>query len=139
MVEEADGIVLASPVHYADITALAKCAYDRLFYVSGANRNFLKHKVGAAIAVVRRAGGVPAFNTLNAYLSYSEMFIVGSSYWNVVYGQLPNQVLKDGEGLQTIATLGDNMSYLLNVLDQTSVEKPEYRKKVMTNFVRDDL
>lgn len=136
---DVDGIVLASPVHYADVSALAKCAFDRLFYVSGANKNIFKHKVGASIAVVRRTGGMQAFNTLNTYLSYSEMFVVGSSYWNVIHGRLPGEVLADNEGIQTLQTLGDNMTYLLKTIESSTIERPIGRKKVMTNFIREDL
>lgn len=134
-----DGLILGSPIHYGNISALAKNAFDRLFYVSTANKNIFRHKVGAAYIAVRRTGGIAGFHTLNNYLLYSEMFVASSSYWNVIHGQKPQQIYGDGEGIQTLKTLADNFAYLLKTINHSNVEKPEPRKKVSTNFVRDDL
>jgi len=73
----------------------------------------LKYKVGAGIIAVRRAGAIPAFNSLMLFLHYMQMFIPGSSYWNLAIGRDPGEVLKDGEGIQTMKTLGQNMAWLL--------------------------
>ena len=44
------------------------------------------------------------------------MIVVGSTYWNMVYGQMPGDVLKDEEGLANMRNLGENMAYLLKAL-----------------------
>lgn len=133
---EADGIVLASPIHYADISGLMKSAMDRLFYVCGNNGNFLRHKVGASLVAVRRTGGIAGFHTLNNYLLYSEMFIATSSYWNVVHGTSPKEIYQDEEGLDILNVLADNMAYLLKTVAESKVEKPEMIEKRFTNFIR---
>lgn len=133
---EVDGIILSSPIHYADISGLAKNAFDRMFYVSGANGNIFRHKVGASFVAVRRTGGIAGFQTLNNYLLYSEMFVTGSSYWNVIHGAKPEEIYQDAEGLDTLKTLGSNMAFLMKVLDSTSIDKPEKIKKAYTNFIR---
>ncbi|MDL2212086.1 flavodoxin family protein [Erysipelotrichaceae bacterium OttesenSCG-928-M19] len=134
-----DGLVLGSPIHFADVSGLIKNALDRLFYVSAANNNIFYHKVGAAYTVVRRSGGIAGFHTLNNYLMYAEMFIAGSSYWNVVHGQKPEEAYADKEGVQTLETLADNLAYLLKIIDTSTIEEPKRRPKVGTNFVREDL
>ncbi len=56
-IKDVDGIILGSPVHFSGIAGTMKCFLDRAFYVSGANGNWFRHKVGAAIVAVRRSGG----------------------------------------------------------------------------------
>ena len=100
IVKFADGIILGSPVHYSGIPGTMKSFLDRLFYVSGANGGLFRHKVGAAVVVVRRTGGSSTFDGLNHYLTYSEMVIATSCYWNVIHGRTPGEVVQDDEGRQ---------------------------------------
>ncbi|WP_461633514.1 flavodoxin family protein [Labilibaculum euxinus] len=136
--KEADGILLGSPVHYASLGANMKSFLDRAFYVSGANGNLYRHKVGASVVAVRRSGGLPTFNELNNYLNYSEMMIPTSNYWNVIHGTTPGEVLQDEEGMQIMRVLGRNMAYLLQLIDQgkNKVEAPVQEKKIYTSFIR---
>ncbi|WP_461637778.1 flavodoxin family protein [Labilibaculum euxinus] len=136
--KEADGILLGSPVHYASLGANMKSFLDRAFYVSGANGNLFRHKVGASVVAVRRSGGLPTFNELNNYLNYSEMMIPTSNYWNVIHGTTPGEVLQDEEGMQIMRVLGRNMAYLLQLIDQgkDKVEAPVQEKKIYTSFIR---
>ena len=136
--KEADGILLGSPVHYASLGANMKSFLDRAFYVSGANGNLFRHKVGASVVAVRRSGGLPTFNELNNYLNYSEMMVPTSNYWNVIHGTTPGEVLQDEEGMQILRVLGRNMAYLLQLIDQgkNKVEAPLQEKKIYTSFIR---
>ena len=45
-----------------------------------------------------------------------QMFMPGSSYWNIGIGRDPGDVMKDEEGIQTMKTLGQNMAWLLKKL-----------------------
>jgi multimeric flavodoxin WrbA len=110
---EADGILLGSPVYFADATAGIKALIERCGMVSTANGGLFKRKVGAAVAAVRRAGAIHTFDTLNHLFQHQQMIIVGSSYWNVGMGRDPGQVKDDAEGLKTMQTLGQNMAWLL--------------------------
>lgn len=136
--KEADGILLGSPVHYANISAVMKAFLDRAFYVSGANGNLLRHKVGAALAAVRRSGGMPAFQQLNNYLLYAEMFIPTANYWNVIHGAVPGEASQDAEGAQIMRVLGKNMAWLLSALaaGKAALPAPEAEQKIRMNFVR---
>jgi len=94
---EADGIIIASPVYFADVTSETKALIDRLGYASRQGGNRLARKVGAAIIAVRRAGAIHAFDTINHLFLISEMMVVGSTYWNVGYGRAIGDVEADTE------------------------------------------
>ena len=136
--KEADGIIIGSPVYYAGIPGTMKCFLDRVFYVAGSNGNLFRHKVGAAVVAVRRTGGSVTFDSLNHYLTYSEMILATSSYWNVIHGTGPGEVENDAEGVQIMQTLGRNMAWILKMKEATkeTVEEPKKVRKVMTNFIR---
>jgi multimeric flavodoxin WrbA len=110
---EADGILLGSPVYFADATAGIKALIERCGMVSTANGGLFKRKLGAAVAAVRRAGAIRTFDTLNHLFQHGQMIIVGSSYWNVGIGRDPGQVKEDAEAIRTMETLGRNMAWLL--------------------------
>ncbi|MDF9867812.1 multimeric flavodoxin WrbA [Bacilli bacterium PM5-3] len=134
--EEADGIILGSPIHYSDISGLAKSAYDRLFYVGGANGGLFRHKVGAGFVAVRRSGGSFGFHSLNNYFLISEMFVAPSSYWNIIHGRVPGEVHEDEEGVFTLTNLAENFAFLLKTINENKKELPNKVDKPMTNFVR---
>jgi len=137
-IKEADGIILGSPVHFSEMSANMKAFLDRAFYVNSANKSLFRHKVGASVVAVRRAGGVPVFNQLNNYLHYAEMFIPNSNYWNVIFGLNPGQALQDEEGMQIMRVLGKNMAYLMKLIEfgKDKIQAPELEKKVYTNLVK---
>ena len=112
----ADGILLASPVYYADITPEIKAVIDRVGFVTRSNGSTLARKVGAGIAIARRAGAIHAFDSLNHFFLINEMVIPGSSYWNVGYGLSKGDIQEDAEGVETLRTLGENMAWLLKKL-----------------------
>jgi multimeric flavodoxin WrbA len=114
---EADGIILGSPTYFADMTARMKALIERAGLVSKMNGELLKHKVGASVVAVRRAGATHVFSSMNYFFLISQMFVVGSSYWNLGIGLNPGDVLKDTEGKETFKNLGKNMAYLLQKLN----------------------
>jgi multimeric flavodoxin WrbA len=110
---QADGIILASPTYFADVTPELKALIDRAGFVAGANDNFLRRKVGAAVVAVRRAGAIHVFDTINHFFLIREMIVPGSSYWNVGMGREEGEVEQDAEGLRTMTRLGENLAWLL--------------------------
>lgn len=136
--KEADGLLLGSPVYYSGISGTMKSFLDRAFYISGANGNFFRGKVGAAVTAVRRSGGIPAFDQLNKYIQYGEMLIATSNYWNVIHGLRPGEVEQDAEGKQIMQRLGKNMAWAMKLVDYGKgvVEHPDAERKVYTHFVR---
>ena len=114
---EADGIILGSPIYFADITPEVKALIDRAGFVTRCNGDLLKRKVGAAVIAVRRAGELHGFDSINHFFLISQMFVPGSSYWNVGVGRDKGDVTKDEEGLRTMRVLGENMAWLLKRLN----------------------
>lgn len=136
--QEADGILLGSPVYFAGPTGPMKAFLDRAFFVCSNNGGMLRHKVGAAVTAVRRAGGIQALDALNRYLMYSEMLLPSSNYWSLIYGRTPGQAAADAEGVQTLRLLGENMAWLMKLTAQgrSVLPPPSPVEKCMTNFIR---
>jgi multimeric flavodoxin WrbA len=109
----ADGIIIGSPTHFADLTPETKALIDRAGFVAMANGYMFKRKVGAAVVAVRRAGAIHVFDSINHLFLISQMIIAGSSYWNIGMGLEKRDVERDQEGLATMRTLGQNMGWLL--------------------------
>jgi multimeric flavodoxin WrbA len=134
----ADGLLLGSPVYYSGVNGTLKSFLDRLFFVAGASGGLFRHKVGATVAAVRRSGGIPTLNTLNQYLLIAEMIMPGSNYWNAIHGRTPGEAAQDEEGVQTMQVLGDNVAWLLKLIEagKGKVEAPKRADKVYTSFIR---
>lgn len=116
--KQADGILLGSPVYSANVSASMQALLERSAVVADMNPGLFTHKVGGAVAAVRRAGGIQAVDTMNHFFLNHEMFVAGSSYWNMGYGQLPGDVLADTEGITNMRNLGRNMAFLLDALQK---------------------
>lgn len=110
----ADGIILASPTYFADITSELKALIDRAGMVARANDHLFRRKIGAGIIAVRRGGAIHAFDSLNHFFLISQMIIPGSLYWNMGIGREVGEVEQDAEGMQTMQVLGENMAWLLS-------------------------
>jgi multimeric flavodoxin WrbA len=115
-IQQADALILGSPVYFADVTPEMKALIDRTGYVSRANGNTLARKPGAAVVAVRRAGAMHAFDTLNHFFLIGEMLVVGSSYWNIGIGRAKGDVADDEEGMATMQRLGENIAWVLERL-----------------------
>ena len=55
---------------------------------------------------------------MNHFFLNKEIFVVGSIYWNMVYGKDIGDVLNDIEGINNMKNLGQNMAWLLNLISQ---------------------
>lgn len=111
--KEADGIILASPTYFANVSAEMKAVIDRTGVVNRANDFMFRRKIGAAIVTARRAGQVTAFDAINHYFLSCQMSIAGASYWNMGIGKDIGDVESDSEGMENMKTLGENMAWLL--------------------------
>ncbi|OUJ19151.1 Multimeric flavodoxin WrbA [Methanonatronarchaeum thermophilum] len=110
---EADCIIIGSPTYYSDLTPETKALIDRAGYVCSANDNFLRRKIGASVSAVRRAGSINTLDSINHFYLINEMFVAGSSYWNLAMGGDKKEVLKDTEGMETMKDLGENIAWIL--------------------------
>lgn len=135
--EQADGLVVGSPVYYAGANGALLAALDRMFYAGGSAMRF---KPAAAVAVARRAGTTPTIDQINKYFQINCMPVVSSVYWPMAHARAnAEEILRDEEGVQTMRTLGRNMAWLLKAIEAgraAGVEPPALEPKVMTNFIR---
>ena len=133
--EEADGLVVASPVYYASANATLIACLDRLFFSTSFDKRM---KVGASVVVARRGGCSATFDELNKYFTISGMPVASSQYWNSVHGREPGQASQDAEGLQTVRALARNMTFLIKsiALGKEKYGLPEVEPWQPTHFIR---
>lgn len=142
MAKDYDGFIFGSPVHYAAMSGNMKSFMDRVFYSAfcgkkGAN---FRYKPVAGVLSARRAGTLSAYDEINKYFGITEMPIITSRYWNMVFGSKKEDVLKDEEGLQTMRILAKNMAYFLKCIElgkKNNISLPIPERKIQTNFIRD--
>lgn len=130
-----DGLVLASPVYYASANGTLSAFLDRLFYSSHFDKRM---KVGASVAVARRAGTTATFDQLNKYFTICGMPVASSNYWNELHGGAPGEAELDAEGMQTLRNLAENMLFLMKsiALGKAQFGLPKQEPRVFTNFIR---
>ena len=67
------------------------------------------------------------------------MPVVSSSYWNVVFGQTPDEVMQDLEGLQILRNLGRNMAWLMKCIEAVSYTHLDvYKRQARGKLARED-
>ena len=131
--DEANGLVVGSPVYYGSPNGTVLSFLDRLFY----STSFSKHlKVGTAVVSCRRGGNTASFDVLNKYFTISSMQVASSTYWNQVHGFTAEDVAKDLEGLQTMRNLARNMSFLIRAIADAREKYgyPEVERDFFTSF-----
>lgn len=133
--QEADGLVVASPVYYASANPTLVALLDRLFYSTHFDKTM---KVGASVVCARRGGCSATFDELNKFFTISGMPIASSCYWNSIHGRLPGEAEQDEEGKLTMRTLARNMSFLMKsiALGKETYGLPAKEPRVATNFIR---
>lgn len=134
---QADGFVFGSPVYFAHPSGRLLSFLDRAFYCSSRERVYepFVGKPGAAVVSARRAGTTASVDVINKYFTIASMPVVSSSYWNMVHGQTPEEVLQDLEGLQTMRNIGRNMAWMINCL-KAGKGMPPQETASRTNFIR---
>lgn len=133
--EQADGLVVASPVYYASANGTLVAFLDRLFYSTPFDKTM---KVGASVVAARRGGLSSTFDELNKYFTISGMPIASSQYWNSVHGRAQGEAEQDKEGLQAMRTLARNMSFLMKSIElgKKAYGLPEKEEWIPTHFIR---
>ncbi len=133
--EEADGLVIGSPVFFASPNGALISLMDRIFMAG----NKFSMKPAAAVASARRAGTTATLDVIYKYFSLAGMPIVTSNYYNVIHGHTPEETKQDLEGLQTMRVLGRNMAWMLKSFEmgrKMGILKPEAEKKIKTSYIR---
>lgn len=136
--KEADGFVFGTPVYFAHPSGRILSFLDRAFYSSG-GQGIYQFKPAASIASARRAGTTASLDVINKYFTIRQMPVISSTYWNMVHGNKPEEVLQDKEGLQTMRNIAHNMAWILKCLElgkQNGLDKPKFETGEKTNFIR---
>ena len=133
---ESDGFIFGTPVYYAHPSGRLLSALDRAFY---AGKHAFVHKPGFAVASARRAGTTSALDAVMKHLTINQMPVVSSTYWPMVHGNAPEEVLQDKEGLQTMRNAGRNLVWLISCIQagaQAGIQPPVAERDSRTNFIR---
>lgn len=132
--EEADGIVVGSPVYYGCANGTLVSALQRVFYSSHFDKRM---KVGASVVCARRSGCTATFDELNKFFTISNMAVATSQYWNNIHGGAPGEADQDEEGKQTMRVLARNMVFLMRsiALGKEQIGLPDEEDHVWTNFI----
>ena len=133
--EEADGLVIGSPVYYGSANGTLMSALQRLFYSSSFDKKF---KVGASVVTCRRSGTTATFDELNKFFTISNMPVASSQYWNNIYGAAPGEAEADEEGRQVMRVLARNMIFLMKSIEigKEQIGLPGEEERVWTNFTK---
>ncbi|MCR5129611.1 MAG: flavodoxin family protein [Lachnospiraceae bacterium] len=133
--EEADGLVIGSPVYYGSANGTLMSALQRLFYSTSFDKSL---KVGASVVSARRSGCTATFDELNKFFTLCNMPVATSQYWNNIYGWEPGEGSVDAEGRQVMRVLARNMVFLMKsiVLGKEQIGLPEAEERVWTSFTR---
>ncbi len=132
--EQADGMVVGSPVYYSAPNATVQAFLQRLFYSSHFDKTM---KVGAGFVCARRGGTTASFDVLNKYFTISGMPVASSQYWNNIHGGAEGEAFQDDEGMQTLRVLARNMSFLIKsiALGKKEFGLPQKEAHLWTNFI----
>ena len=136
LLEEANGVILVSPVYYASPNGTLLAFLDRLFYSAKVDRRM---KVGASFAVARRAGTVSTFDVLNKYFTISGMPLASGDYWNNSFGGAKGEDINDLEGFRNVRIVAKRMVFLMNAINDA---KDKYKDlfddepRARTSYIR---
>ena len=138
---DADGFVFASPTYFAHSSGRLFSFLDRVFYACGSHPKGhpFTFKPGAAVVVARRGGTSTNYDDINKYFSITQMPIVSSTYWNMVFGRNAEDAEQDAEGLQTVRNLARNMVWMMRCFEaghEAGIDLPTAERGNMTNFIR---
>lgn len=133
--EEADGLVVGSPVYYGSANGTLMSALQRLFYSSPFDKSL---KVGASVVCARRSGCTATFDELNKFFTISNMPVATSQYWNNIYGGSDGEAALDDEGKQVMRVLARNIVFLMEsiALGKEKMGLPKKEDHLWTNFIR---
>ncbi len=130
----ADAIVIGSPTYYGQPAGQLLAVWQRVCFSASEH---IVGKPAASVAVCRRGGSTAAFQCLNMPFEMLNTVLIGSQYWNVVFGADQGESAKDEEGMQTMRTLGQNMAWAIkNLRGPRAVPRPAAEPWQKMNFIR---
>lgn len=108
-VSKADGVIFATPTHYASATGGLMSVLSRLCFSAG---HIFEHKPVSSFAVARRAGAVCAIEEINRFFSFTSAITVNGIYPPHLYGGE-----RDSEGLANAKSIAENMIWIARCIE----------------------
>jgi len=133
--ENYDGFIFASPVHYSGLSGSITAFLGRLYYIGSQK---MSYKPCANFVVARRGGTTAALEQLNQFPLINNQPLVASQYWNCVHASVPKDLEQDQEGLQILRQLARNLVWLVKSLEISKIQGlplPKSEDRIWTNFV----
>jgi multimeric flavodoxin WrbA len=118
-VVKGDAILIGSPVYYGTVSAQMKAFIDRSGELLGSRGYPLQDKIGGAMVVARRWGGITTWASLLLYVLEMRLIVPGAG-WGVAIAQKPGEVTKDQEGVERAEELGKSIGKLCRQLHRKS-------------------
>jgi multimeric flavodoxin WrbA len=128
-IETCDGIIIGSPTYYYSITSQLQAFITRLCY---SQPTALKNKLCSFFSVSRRSGNTNCFDQMMKIFQMHGAIMVGGNYVNEIYGDNPNELQYDKEGMLSLKTIAENFAILMPLLDKLKLYD---EKKIHTNFI----
>lgn len=107
---EFQALVIGSPVHFNNVSALTKAFMDRTWPLRGR----LRDRVGGAIVVGRRYGAESAITAIHAFFLKHEMVIGHRGVIGIAYGA--GEILRDREALEMTDRLAQRLIELISFI-----------------------
>ncbi len=115
--QEADGIILGTPVYFLNVSAQAKLLIDRTYAFLWTRK--LRGKVGGVIAVARRMGGSNVLSFLYTFLIAQRMVVAGGTVGyegeELPYGE-KGAIKRDESAMRESRAVGRNVVKLIESL-----------------------
>ncbi len=115
-IKQAEGLIVGAPVYFGTARGDVMCALQRIGYVSRNTDKYLTGKIGGPIAVARRGGQTLTLQEMMMFFLINDMVVPGSTYWNMVFGRMPGEALKDEEGMGAVKHFAANVANLVKKL-----------------------
>ena len=129
IISSADGIIFGSPVYYYSVTSQLQAFITRLCY---SRPHILEHKLCSFFSVSRRTGNTDCFNQFMKIFQMHNAIMVGGNYVNEIYGDNPDEIQYDKEGILSLRMIEKNFLSMLPLIKDAKFYD---EKKVHTNFI----
>ncbi len=118
---EADGIIMASPVYFGNVTAQIKSLIDRERVIWRQGKN-LEDKVGASIAVAWKWGFFETLASIDAFFLINKMVVVSNGgvpgLGLMVFAQAKGEVAENEEALKNARDVGARVFNTVNKMNR---------------------
>lgn len=129
LIDNSNGIIIGSPVYYYSITSQLQAFITKLCY---SRPKLLEHKLCSFFSVSRRTGNTNCFDQMMKVFQMHNAIMVGGTYVNEVYGDNPDEIKHDKEGMLSLEMIEKNFVTMMPLVEKANFNNVT---KVHTNFI----